>query len=192
MFWSMAPLVLACIALAGLLGMCSFAPRGPGKGPVTHYDAAAALKADAAALHLPIRVPALPEGWHANSGSRGGIDGGRVDPASGQNVRAVSSTVGYLTPAGMFVSLTQSNADEQKLVASIHAGMYPTGTRDIDGVHWVVYEGAGDDDDDKGGATEPIWTAHLSGPAQVALTGSAGEADFHTLAQATQKARPLA
>lgn len=185
MFWSMAPLVLACIALAGLLGTCSFAPTGPGKGPAPQYDAPAALKADAAALHIPIRVPVLPQGWHANSGSRGGIDGGRVDPVSHQNVRALSSTVGYLTPAGMFVSLTQSNAAEQQLVASIHAGMYPTGTRDVDGVHWVVYQG----DEDEG--SEPIWTTHLSGPAQVALTGSAGEADFQTLARATQQAKPL-
>ena len=33
MFWSMAPLVLACVVLAGLLGMCSFAPSGPGPVP---------------------------------------------------------------------------------------------------------------------------------------------------------------
>ena len=33
MFWSIAPLVIACIVLAGMLGMCSFAPNGPGKGP---------------------------------------------------------------------------------------------------------------------------------------------------------------
>ena len=70
MFWSMAPLVVACIALAGMLGMCSFAPQGPGKGPAPQYDAPAALKADAAALRIPIRVPELPSGWHANSGYR--------------------------------------------------------------------------------------------------------------------------
>lgn len=187
MFWSMAPLVLACIALAGMLGMCSFAPTGPGRGPAPQYDAPAALAADAAALKIPIRVPALPDGWHANSGSRGGIEGGRIDPVTHQPARAVSSTVGYLTPAGMYVALIQSNADEEKLVASIRSGMYPTGARDIDGVHWVLYEGAGDDQQ----GTEPIWTAHLSGPAQVAITGSASAADFQTLAQATAKARPI-
>ena len=79
MFWSMAPLVLACIVLAGLLGMCSFAPNGPGQGPPPHYDAPAALKADAEALKFPIRLPQLPDGWQANSGSRGSIDGGRTD-----------------------------------------------------------------------------------------------------------------
>src|SRR3954468_15337062 len=49
MFWSMAPLILACIVLAGVLGMCSFAPNGPGQGPVLPYDTSAAMKADAEA-----------------------------------------------------------------------------------------------------------------------------------------------
>src|SRR5690242_14375024 len=70
MFWSIAPLVIACIVLAGVLGMCSFAPNGPGKGPTPNYDAPAALQADADALKIPIRLPKLPEGWQANSGSR--------------------------------------------------------------------------------------------------------------------------
>ena len=33
--------------------MCSFAPNGPGKGPVPDYDAPAALKADARRLEDP-------------------------------------------------------------------------------------------------------------------------------------------
>ena len=73
MFWSLVPLVAACIVLAAVLGMCSFAPSGPGGGPAPDYDAPAALQADADALRIPIRVPALPEGWHANSGRRAGI-----------------------------------------------------------------------------------------------------------------------
>ena len=32
MFWSLAPLVVACIVLAGLVGMCSFRPSGPADG----------------------------------------------------------------------------------------------------------------------------------------------------------------
>ena len=123
MFWSIAPLVVACIALAGMLGMCSFAPQGPGRGPAPQYDAPAALKADAAALHIPIRVPELPSGWHANSGSRGAIEAGRTDPVTKQPVRALTSKVGYLTAAGMFVALIQSNADEEKLVAEFVAFM---------------------------------------------------------------------
>lgn len=190
MFWSIAPLVIACIVLAGMLGMCSFQPTGPGQGPTPDYDAPAALQADADALKIPIRLPRLPDGWQSNSGSRKGIDGGRTDPSSGQQSRAVSSTVGYLAPSGMYVSLTQSNADEDKLVASINADLYPTGTQDVDGVKWVVYDGGGQD----GKPAEPVWTTRLNGPggpAQIAITGAAGTDEYRTLAAATQTQSPL-
>jgi uncharacterized protein DUF4245 len=190
MFWSIAPLVIACIVLAGVLGMCSFAPNGPGKGPTPNYDAPAALQADADALKIPIRLPKLPEGWQANSGSRKGIEGGRTDPVSRQQTRAVSSTVGYLAPSGMYLSLTQSNADEDKLIASLDADVYPTGTQKVDGVNWVLYEGAGKD----GKQAEPVWTTRLNGPggpAQIAITGAAGTDEYRILAQATQTQSPL-
>jgi Protein of unknown function (DUF4245) len=173
-----------------VLGMCSFAPSGPGKGPTPSYDAPAALQADANDLKIPIRVPRLPDGWQSNSGSRKGIDGGRTDPSSGQQVRAVSSTVGYLTPSGMYLGLTQSNADEDKLVASINANLYPTGAQDVDGVKWVVYEGGERD----GKQEEPVWTTRLTGPtgpAQIALTGAAGTDEYRMLAKATQTQSPL-
>jgi hypothetical protein len=185
MFWSMAPLVLACIVLAGVLGMCSFAPNGPGEGPPPFYDAPAALKADAEALKIPIRLPRLPEGWHANSGSRGSIDGGRTD-SDGRPARAVTSGVGYLTPSGMYLSLAQSNADEEKLVASLDTSLAPTGTQDVDGVKWIVYEG--------GEGVRPVWTTRLtgpSGPAQIALNGAAGTDEYRKLAAATQSSPPL-
>jgi hypothetical protein len=190
MFWSIAPLVIACIVLAGVLGMCSFAPNGPGKGPTPNYDAPAALQADADALKIPIRLPKLPEGWQANSGSRKGIESGRTDPVSRQQTRAVSSTVGYLAPSGMYLGLTQSNADEDKLISSLDADVYPTGTQEVDGVNWVVYEGAGKD----GKQAEPVWTTRLNGPggpAQIAITGAAGTDEYRILAQATQTQSPL-
>lgn len=190
MFWSMAPLVLACVVLAGVLGMCSFAPTGPGQGPVPEYDAQAALQADADALKIPIRVPQLPDGWRSNSGSRKGVEGGRTDPVTGQAVRAVGAVVGYLTPSGMYLSITQSNADEDKLVASFSSDLVPTGTQDVDGVRWVVYEGGEKD----GKPNEPVWTAQIrgpTGPAQLAVTGAAGTDEYRTLAAATQSQQPL-
>lgn len=190
MFWSMAPLVLACVVLAGLLGMCSFQASGPGAGPAPDYDAPAALRADADALKIPIRLPQLPDGWQSNSGARSGIDAGRTDPATGQAQRAVSSRVGYLAPSGMYLSLTQSNADEDKLVGSFDPDLVPTGVQDVDGVRWVVYEGS----DDDGRPAEPVWTTRLpgpTGPAQIALTGAAGTDEYRTLAAATQTASPL-
>ena len=104
---------------------------GRTRGPIPSYDAAAALRADAQTLGFPVRLPRLPAGWQANSGGRGGIENGRTDPSTGQRLHAVTSTVGYISPTGMYLSLTQSNADEDKLVGSIHPSMYPTGTVDV-------------------------------------------------------------
>lgn len=183
MFWSMAPLVVACIVLAGLLGMCSFQGTRTDGSPAPSFDAPAALQDDADALPVPIRVPVLPEGWQSNSGGREGIEGGRVDPAGGQAARAVVSRVGYLTPSGQYLSLSQSNADEDKLVEAITPGVVPSGTEDVDGVTWVVYAA--------GEGTEPVWTTRLPGPAQVAITGAGSVEEFRVLAAATQEQQPL-
>ncbi len=174
MFWSLAPLVVACIVLAGLVGTCSFQLGGPKTGPPPEIDAAAQLRADATDLGFPVRLPQLPDGWRANSAGRGSIEA------------AKTSTVGYLTPSGMYVSLTQSNADEQKLVASFDGDLYPTGPQDVAGVSWVVYQG--------GEGSRPVWTTRLSGPtgpAQIAITGAGIPDEFRTLATATQSQQPL-
>jgi len=166
--------------------MCSFRPDGPQEGAVPKYDAPAALQADATALGFPVRLPKLPAGWQANSGRRGSIEAGRTDPRTGEKVRAVTTAVGYITPSQMYVSLTQSNGDEDKVVDSIHTSMYPTGTQDIGGVKWIVYEG--------GDGIEPVWTTRLdspAGPAQVAITGAGSGDDFRALALATQTQPPL-
>jgi Protein of unknown function (DUF4245) len=190
MFWSLAPLVVGCIVLAGLVGMCSFQPGGTSKGTIPSYDATAALRADAQTLGFPIRLPQLPVGWQPNSGGRGGIENGRTDSSSGQRLNAATSTVGYISPTGMYLSLTQSNADEDKLVGSIHPAMYPTGTVDVAGTSWVVYQGA----DQRGAAGEPVWTTRLgspAGPTQIAVTGAGSTDQFRTLASATQSQPPL-
>ena len=118
MFWSLVPLVIACVVLAGLVGTCSLQTRGPAQGTIPAYDAAAALQGDADVLDFPVRLPNLPAGWQPNSGGRDGIEAGRACPA-GQRQRALTSRVGYIAPSKMYVSLTQSNADETALVQSI-------------------------------------------------------------------------
>lgn len=186
MFWSLGPLVLACMVLAGLVGMCSFSPSGPTEGMAPTYNTQAGLQADADALNFPVRLPRLPAGWQANSGVRGGIEAGRTDPRTGQRQRAVTTRVGYLAPSKMYVSLTQSDADETALVRSIETSVYPTGTEDVDGVTWIVYQG--------GEGTEPVWTTRLDSPlgvAQLAITGAGNSSDFRTLAAGTQTQSPL-
>ncbi len=180
MFWSLVPLAVACIVIAGLFGLASFRPGGPADGTAPTYDAAAALKADAAAVDFGVRLPRLPDGWQANSGARTGIESGRT-VAQGAQQRAIATRVGYLAPSKMYVSLTQSNADEAALVSSIQKDVYPTGTEKIDGVTWVVYQGAE--------GTEPVWTTRLDSPkgkTQVAISGAGTPDDFRTLAIGTQ------
>src|ERR1700761_1720940 len=109
MFWSLVPLVVGCILLAGLVGMCSFEPGGTKQGVIPSCDAAAALRADAQTLGFPIRLPQLPAGWRPNSGGRGGIENGRTSN-NGQRLNAATSTVGYIGPTGMYVGLTQRHA----------------------------------------------------------------------------------
>ncbi|GAB7144626.1 DUF4245 domain-containing protein [Mycobacterium riyadhense] len=186
MFWSLVPLVIGCILLAGMVGMCSIQPGGTNRGRVPFYDAAAALRADAATLSFPIRLPVLPAGWQPNSGGRGGIENGRTDPTTGQRLNAATSIVGYISPTGMYLRLTQSDADEDRLVGSIHPGMYPTGTVDVVGTGWVVYQGSDQ--------AEPVWTTRLTsaaGVTQIAVTGAGSTEQFHTLALATQSQPPL-
>ncbi|MCG5430857.1 DUF4245 domain-containing protein [Mycobacterium sp. MYCO198283] len=185
MFWSLVPLVVVCVALAGILGRCSFAPTGPGRSEPPPFDVAAALQSDADALAVPVRMPRLPDDWRANSGRRDGIEAGRTDPATGRQVRAVSSTVGYLAPSGLFVSLTQTDADEDALLASLPDERTPTGTRKVGDRSWVVYEGGED--------VEPAWTTAIPAPgaARLLITGAAGEDDFRTLAAAVQDQPPL-
>ena len=122
MFWSMAPLVLACIVLAGMLGhVLVSAPTGPGQGP----DAVLRRPGRAAGRRRRAEDPdpaarGCPRAGRPTPVAASGIDGGRTDPASGQPARAVASTVGYLAPTRHVLSLTQSNADEDKLVGSIN------------------------------------------------------------------------
>lgn len=90
----------------------------------------------------------------------------------------------------MYLSLTQSNAEEEKLVASLDPGLVPTGVEDVDGVKWIVYDGGSPD----GTVPNPVWTTRLrsvEGPAQIAITGAAGTAEYRTLAAATQTQSPV-
>ena len=185
MFWSLVPLAVVCVLLAGLVGMCSFGGRGPSEGPIPTYDAAAALKADAAAVDFAVRLPKLPDGWQANSGTRTGIESGRTVDGNNKQ-RAIATRVGYIAPSKMYLSLTQSDADESALVRSIQKEVYPTGTENVGGVTWIVYQGAE--------GSEPVWTTRLDGakgPTQVAISGAGSPDDFRALALATQTQPPL-
>lgn len=169
---SLIPLVLIAVVFAGAASQCSFSAGGPTQGPIPSFDAAAALRSDAENLSFPIREPRLPANWSPNSGSRD-----TITEAGGGTV----STIGYITPQGTYMQLSQSNATEEALARHIADTRYASGTQQIGERKWVVY---GDPD------TEPSWIADF-GETRVLIRG-AGDGDaFTTLARAVTEARPL-
>ena len=171
--WSLIPLVLFIVIIAGIARSCSFSPDGPTAGPVPQFDIEAALAFDAAELDFPIRNPVVPDNWQPNSGSRGtapGDDGGDV------------STVGYITDAGRYLQLSQSSATEETLVPWVAGGpRASTGADLYEGNSWVQYDEEG---------SEPIWVTDL-GDVRVLVTGSGSTEEFTTLATAIGQAEPI-
>ena len=160
--------VLAAIVLVvgGLTRGCSFAPGGPSVDPnaAPRVDAPVQLRALAGSTPFPLRVPAVPADWRANS-----VDALRVGPAN----RAVR--VGYLTPSGRYLRVVQSDADEAALLTLEARGTpVASGAADVAGRTWVTYA-----DDTR----EPIRIADLDG-VRLLITGSGDEDEFRTLAAA--------
>jgi uncharacterized protein DUF4245 len=179
MLVALAVLVPVILLLGGLTRACTFSPGGPttdsSQGPAV--DAPAELSRIARGVPFPVRVPAVPAEWRANS-----VDQDRVgaDPAADPAADARRAVrVGYVTPEGRYVRAVQSDADEAGLLATETGGepVPGLGVRDAGGLRWVVYGREGE---------EPIWIAELPGdtPTRALITGSAGEADFTALANA--------
>lgn len=173
MAWSLIPLVLACLVIAGIASNCSFSPGGPTAGPAPTFDIDAGLRYDSRELGFPIRQPETPEGWQPNSGSRSiitGTEGGD------------SSTVGFITTAGRYVRFTQSDAGEDELVRFV-AGepRVATGVQQVGERDWVVYGGDN---------VEPLWVADF-GDVRILIGGSGGDEEFTELAAAAGRVEPL-
>ncbi|WP_068280783.1 DUF4245 domain-containing protein [Aldersonia kunmingensis] len=172
MMLSLIPLALICLVLAGAASMCSFAPFGAKSGPVPNFDIDAALMSDASELDFPIRNPQVPGTWQANSGGRTTL----TDEGGGE-----VSTVGFITNHDRYVSLTQTDATEEALIPATVGKRAATGTEQVAGKTWVVYDHRG---------SEPAWVTDLGG-VRVLIRGSGTAQEFTELATAVQQAQPL-
>lgn len=169
LIWSLLPLVLICLVIAGIASQCTFTSKGPTQGQIPHFDAHISLVDDARTLGFPVREPALSKDWTPNSGSHD-----KFGEASG-------STVGYITPQGSYMRLTQSNAAEEVLAKNVVGTRYATGTEQIGDRKWVVYAEPG---------TEPAWITDF-GDVRVLIKGAGNRGSFTTLATAVGNAKPL-
>ena len=111
------------------------------QGPVPSYDAATALRADALDARLPHPATAAAQRLAGQLRPPRRYPGRADRPVDRSAAARRTSIVGYISPTGLYLSLTQSNADEDKLVGSIHPSVYPTGTVDVDGDQWMRLSG---------------------------------------------------
>jgi uncharacterized protein DUF4245 len=176
MVGAMVVLVVIIGVVMGFYGSCSFSPGGPSVDPnaVPTADASAHLERTARSVAFPLREPAVPKGWRANSASTASVGAGEVV------VR-----VGWVTSAGTYLQLSQSGgavADVLVKETDRQEAPSPSGTVDVDGTTWTSYPARRD---------EPAWVTELDGTVLL-ITGSAAEEEFRALATATQLATPLA
>jgi len=155
-------LVFIVLVLGFLSGGVGFSP-GPVADPsaVRVVDAPAQLRGLAGSVPFAVRVPATPAGWRSNSVGTD-VVGDR---------KAIR--VGYLTPSAGYLQLQQSDATEEALLTAL-GGRPAQGAQDVAGTRWVVYGTR---------PAEPVWIADVKG-VRLALTGSATDDEFRTLATA--------
>lgn len=169
--WSLIPLLLIALVVAGISGSCSFGFGSSATNQnVPEFAVSAGLRADADTMGFPIREPKLPSDWKPNSGSTQEIG------------NTASSNVGWITPGGIYVQLTQTNATEEQVVRkTLGDSATGEGVREISGQQWVTYSG-----DEK----RKTWVADM-GDVRVAVVSRGNDADMETLATAVTKAHPL-
>lgn len=177
MILSLAVLLVIIGAIVGLTRGCEFSPTGPSVDPaaVPTVDATRELSGAARRVEFALRIPAVPADWRSNSANTVPVGTGS------QGTTAVR--VGWITPGGNYLRLSQSKAPVEALVVvEAGGGIKPDsqGTVDADGRAWTRYPGRG---------REPAWVTSLDG-VQVLITGSGTEDEFRTLARAVQTAEP--
>nr|WP_157528516.1 DUF4245 domain-containing protein [Kibdelosporangium sp. MJ126-NF4] len=178
-------MVLSLVVLLAIVGSivwltqgCEFSPSGPKVDPsaAPTVDAAKELGGAARRVDFAVRLPAVPADWHANSSN--------TVPLGVGAARTTAVRVGWITPGGKYLRLSQSKAPVDDLVVMEAGGSVPsssTGSVDVAGTKWAKHRGKGD---------EPSWVLSVDG-VQLLITGSGTEDEYRTLATAAQEAKPI-
>lgn len=176
---TMVVLAAVVLALAALSHSCSFSPGGPSSNSsaLPTVDVPDELRGAAGRMPFPLREPRVPADWRANSASSGTV---------GDAGRDSAVTIGWVTGAGSYLALVQSNAKPADLVRyqvgqADDSAVTPRGQTTVDGVSWVIYPGI---------RSERVWVADL-GAVRLLITGSGDDAQFRTLAAAATSASPV-
>jgi hypothetical protein len=150
-------IVLAVVAVVFL-----FANREAPPEKVREVGYSAQLAQTRATASYDVLAPVgLPSGWKATS-ARGLTDAG-----------AVTWHLGFVTPAGGYAGLEQSDGPRQRFVDGFVHGAHPAGQVQIGGDTWQRLEG---------GAPEPRALLRRGNGATTMVVGNAGWAELRELA----------
>lgn len=172
MFINVVIIVVMMLIGVGATGLCTYNPGRPENGPVQEVDARTFLGLESRATNFPIRYPDMPEGWVTNSARRTMID---QQPAP---------VVGWVTPDGGFLQITQTGADMETAIAAQDSALRPNErTETVAGREVKVL--TSDD-----AAVRPLWAVD-TGDARLVVTGAGTDEEFETLIAAALSATPI-
>ncbi|MDV6011534.1 DUF4245 domain-containing protein [Haloechinothrix sp. LS1_15] len=167
--------IIAVISM--IIGSCEFSPGGPSVDPdaAPEVDAGQELQRMATRVDFPVRSPELGQDWQATSANSAAA----VNPEADTIVR-----VGWLTPGGEYIRLSQSPAPAPYVVADeterSPGALEATGEVTVGDHEWQEYPAL---------ENEVAWVVTLD-EVQVMITGSAGEKEFGEMARAVLEAEP--
>lgn len=164
-------LVIALVASLGIVAFLVVVVVRPDQGgPRTDVDWAGTAAQAQGTAPGPLVVPELPARWHAN----------RAEYAADTADGVPTWGIGFLTPKTQYIGLTQGFGANDSWVADQLDKHRATGSTTVGGTTWVVYDRR--DADDPGNLAYAL-VAEFDG-SDVVLAGTAGDAEFRTLAAA--------
>jgi hypothetical protein len=165
-------LVLALLASLGLVALLvAVVVRPEGSLPTVDYRAVGATAQGS--VDQPLAVPELTAGWSANRAELFGA------PADG----VTRWEVGFLTPDGEYIALTQGIDANDSWLADVVRSARASSTESHGGLTWDVYDRR--DVPDAGNVEYALVTT--SGASTVVLGGTASPEEFAVLATAVAK-----
>jgi len=163
-------LVYSLIATLALVAVIILVvPRGNPSATRPPVDYAAAAQQAQGSEPDPLLVPKLPSGWTSNNAELRTKTADKVD----------SWYIGLITPKQQFIGVTQGFGANDSWVSDQVEKSVITGTRDIDGIRWDVYDHRASGSHD--GNVDYALVAH-AGDSTVILSGTADDTEFRTVA----------
>lgn len=161
-------LVFSLLVTVGLVAAIYFlVPRADGE-PNWQVDYVAQSEIASQSLGEPLLVPAMPELWRANA----------AELRNAANGQVTSWYIGFITPKDKFIAFNEAFDANETWVANELKDYPATGTKNIDGQEWTVY----DNRSYKEAGNVQYAMVTTLGRSTVVLYGTADDAEFDQLA----------